>query len=209
MKWMQLIFLVFLLTNCSTIYGSQTLWGGYKDTQYSNNQYSVSFLSGLTMTKDENYMNCLYRCSEIAVINNKHYFKILRESDETTYVATGNLYDNGTISGSTVAHPKTVLRIELLDSCPDNSNCFNAHEVIKLNSDKITPSRKLKKERGANSVKTNIQRRGVFVKCLFFMILGQCILAKIRIAPSLSKGTRSPYKQTARPTVEHSKKHNG
>lgn len=148
MKGIQLIFLIFLLTNCSTKYGPQILWGGYKDTQYSNTRYSVSFLSNITMTKDENYLNCLYRCSEIAVINKKQYFKILKETDETTYVATGNVYSNGTISGSTAAQPKTILRIELLDSCPGNSSCFNAHEIIKLNSDKISPSRKLKKERG-------------------------------------------------------------
>lgn len=144
------ILLLFLLMSCSTKYGPKTLMGGYESIDFGNDTYSVSFLSNQTMSSDENYLNCLYRCSEIAIMNNKTSFQVLKESDEGSQLATGNIYSSGTVQANTIRHPKTVLRIKLTNSCSGNVNCFNAHEFIKNNSSKISPSRKLKKERGRN-----------------------------------------------------------
>ena len=154
---LSLLIIILLLSSCgATRFGPKAFKGGYRDTQISDDLYVITFSSNGFTSNSQTYLNCLYRCSEIAVLNKKKYFKVLNESDLSTDMAMGS-YGAGYVSVGTIKKPTIELRIKLTDIYEESDYLLDAEKFIKLNSSKLKPSSKLKKERGANWILIKIE----------------------------------------------------
>ena len=154
---LSLLIIALLLSSCgATRYGPRSFKGGYSDTQINDDLYVITFSSNGFTENSQTYLNCLYRCSEIAVLNKKKYFKVLNESDLSSDMVMGS-YGSGYVNASTIKKPKIELRIRLTDEYQESTNLFDAEKFINKNSSQLKPSSKLIEARGANWILIKIE----------------------------------------------------
>lgn len=79
-----ILFVMVLMTGCSTKYQSEGFKGGFSETQIDNDVFEVSFRgNGFTSTKDAEDF-ALLRCAEIAKKNGFSHFMIIDRKNVTT-----------------------------------------------------------------------------------------------------------------------------
>lgn len=90
---LSILFSIFILTSCATIYEKYDYNGGYSDEKQEEQQYKISFFGNdLSLTSDV-YLFFLMRCSEIAQENGFDYFYLTQISNASgSYSMAQNEY---------------------------------------------------------------------------------------------------------------------